>query len=188
MTTTQIVKKRLPWVIGIIAVMVGLDQLTKQWAVANMDELMTPIEYLGGLFNLRYVQNTGAFLSLGNDLSPGLRMVLLNVLPAILLVGMLLYILVNRELDRLQVIGLSAIVGGGLSNIVDRIAQGYVVDFMHMKAFGLQTGIFNVADLAIVFGMILILPSMIKGEKKAKPQAVETTSPQIDETEVKSDS
>lgn len=181
-------KRRLPWVIGIIGIMVALDQLTKIWAINNMQRLMDPIEYLGGLFNLRYVENRGAFLSLGNDLAPGLRMVLLNILPAILLIGMLAYILRNRSLDRLQVIGLSAIVGGGLSNIVDRISEGYVVDFMHMKAFGLQTGIFNVADLAIVFGMILILPSMIKGEQKPKPQAVETTAQEVDETGVKTDS
>ncbi|MEL6669473.1 MAG: signal peptidase II [Bacteroidota bacterium] len=188
MTTNQIMKRRLPWVIGIIGIMVALDQLTKVWAVNNMQRLMDPIEYLGGLFNLTYVENRGAFLSLGNDLAPGLRMVLLNVLPALLLIGMLAYILRNRSLDRLQVIGLSSIVGGGLSNIVDRIAQGYVVDFMHMKGFGLQTGIFNVADLAIVFGMILILPSMIKGEKKAETKPEEAVQEQVDKPEVASDS
>lgn len=173
-TTTPNWKSRLPLVAGIITVMVALDQWSKHWATNNFTlDRLSDVVYWDGFFSFKLVHNTGAFLSLGENFPDWLRMILLNVFPAILLVGMLIYILRSSQLDKWMIIGLSMIVGGGLSNIVDRIASGFVVDFMHMKVFGLQTGIFNVADLAIVFGMIFLIPSMIRGEQKEEEIVVE---------------
>ena len=166
-------KQRLPIVSAIIGLMVVLDQWTKHWAANKFTLDHIPDEkYWDGFFSFNLVHNPGAFLSLGANFPDWLRMLLLNIFPAILLVGMLIYILRSTSLDKWMIIGLSMIVGGGLSNIVDRIWSGYVVDFMHMKVFGLQTGIFNVADLAIVFGMIFLIPSMFKGDPKKEDVAL----------------
>ena len=149
-------RTKLLLVLASVALTVGLDQWTKQLAIAHLQG--APEEYyLGGLLRLTYTQNTGAFLSLGSDLGPIWRMIMLNVMPALLVVGLLWYIFREKKLRALMVIGLSLIVGGGLSNIIDRIAYGYVVDMLHLKAGGLQTGIFNVADMAIMGGMFVMI-------------------------------
>jgi signal peptidase II len=65
-----------------------------------------------------------------------------------------------------QQIAFGLIIGGGLSNIYDRIVAGKVVDFMNIGIGGLRTGIFNVADNAIMIGLFLMLPALFwKGEK-----------------------
>jgi signal peptidase II len=101
-----------------------------------------------------------------------MRNVLLNIFPALLLVALFVYVLRSLSINKWQIIGLAFIVGGGLSNIIDRILYGHVVDFLHMKAFGLQTGIFNVADMAIMLGMFIMLPFAFQKEKKDKPEVV----------------
>ncbi|NJC24962.1 signal peptidase II [Neolewinella antarctica] len=165
-------KARIVPVAIAIVVTVLLDQWTKQLAIEHLlgqpDHL-----FFGELFRLTFVRNTGAFLSLGSDLGPIFRTLLLEVFPAALLVALLYYIFKERHLNKWQVVALALIVGGGLSNIVDRLLFGHVVDMLHMKAFGLQTGIFNVADMAIMAGMFIMLPFAFRDEPVAEPGAEE---------------
>lgn len=171
------IKSRLVPVFLAIGVTVGLDQWTKQLALAYQNTLRGGIDYLGGLFKLTFARNTGAFLSLGADFNPLLRTLLLEVFPSLLLVGLLFYIFRSRELNRWQVVALALIVGGGLSNIVDRLLYKSVVDMMQMQALGLRTGIFNVADMAIMAGMFMMLPYALRGEPKpADEEEAATTS------------
>lgn len=156
-------------VLAIVAVSVGLDQWTKKLAVDYLQGEPDQF-FLGELFRLTFVENRGAFLSLGANLSEGMRNILLNIFPALLLVALFVYLLRSRSINKWQVLGLAFIVGGGLSNIVDRIMYGHVVDFLHMKAFGLQTGIFNVADMAIMLGMFIMLPFAFQKEPKPKQE------------------
>lgn len=170
--------QRLIAVLAVITVTVGLDQWTKKLAVDHLQGEPDQF-FFGELFRLTFVENRGAFLSLGANLSDGMRNVLLNIFPAILLIVLFVYLLRSRSLNKWQIIGLAFIVGGGLSNIVDRILFGHVVDFLHMKAFGLQTGIFNVADMGIMLGMFIMLPFAFRKEPEEEknvsepPQTVE---------------
>ncbi|MEM9836226.1 MAG: signal peptidase II [Bacteroidota bacterium] len=167
---------RLTTVLAIIVVTVGLDQWTKKLAVDKLQNAADQ-EIFGELFRLTFAKNRGAFLSLGSELSEGLRSVLLNWMPAALLVALFIYLLRDKQINKWQIFGLACIVGGGLSNIVDRILFGYVVDFMHMKAGSLQTGIFNIADVAIMIGMGIMLRYAFQRPEPIKEETDTTEEP-----------
>ena len=170
-------RSRLLIVLVVVAVCVGLDQWTKYLATVHLQGEPDQF-YLGDVLRLTHVHNTGAFLSIGSGLNDTWRPILLNLFPALLLVALLYYIFREKLLNRWQVVALALIVGGGLSNIVDRLLYGHVVDMLHLKALGVQTGIFNVADMAIMAGMFIMLPFALRpprGETQniASPQSAD---------------
>jgi len=127
-------------------------------------------EYLGGHFTLQRVENTGAFLSLGDSLSGPVKYILLNILPTIAILFGLWYIFTKPKLDKITVLAIILIIGGGAGNIYDRVLHGSVTDFMHIGFGALQTGIFNVADMSIMAGTFMIL---LHAWFKKKPEDVE---------------
>ncbi|MCB9275732.1 MAG: signal peptidase II [Lewinellaceae bacterium] len=165
--------RRIIRVLGIMAANIAFDQATKQLAreyLAGRGQL----SYLGDTFRLAYVENKGAFLSLGAGLSDNLRFVALHILPVALLLGLLAYTLFSQQLRGRQIIAFSFIVGGGFSNVIDRILYGQVVDFMNMGLAGLRTGIFNFADLSIMIGLVIMLPEVFGSKKAEQPPAGDT--------------
>ena len=115
------------------------------------------------MFILIKVENTGAFLGMGSELPEKLRVLILIVLPIIVLIGITAYTYIDKALDKISIIGFSLIIGGGIGNIFDRIVYGSVTDFFYLDFWGIfQTGIFNIADLSVSTGMILILISSFK--------------------------
>lgn len=150
---------RLRRLFAVTAVTVALDQLTKA-AARTWLASRPPISLLGGLVRLAHSENVGAFMGLGSGLSPPLRTLLFGIFAGMLLVGTTIYLLTTRGLAPMDVVAASLVIGGGLSNLIDRIAQrGAVTDFLNVGIGGLRTGVFNVADLAIVVGVIyLIVP------------------------------
>jgi len=166
-------KQRLITVGTAVALTVGLDQWTKQLAIEHLQG-KPPSYYFGELFNLTYATNTGAFLSIGEDLGPVLKPILLNALPALLLIGLLVFIFRERNLNGWQTVALALIVGGGLSNIIDRLLHGHVVDMLHIRLTDtLQTGIFNVADMAIMAGMFIMLPFVFRKDAVDESEVVD---------------
>lgn len=155
----------------IIVLGVALDQITKVWAKSNFKG--QPGEsYWNDFFRFAYAENEGAFLSLGSTMNPTLRLILLTIIPGIVLVGLMIYLLRSDKLSLPENIAFGLIAAGGIGNIVDRVLEGKVVDFMIMEVFGWHTGVFNVADLYIVIGILLfILAYFIKArqQKKAQP-------------------
>ena len=134
-----------------------LDQLTKHWAIATLKGQPTS-HWLGDVFRLGYTENPGAFLSLGASLPEPLRTLLLSGAVGVFLIICTGYLLRSRNLERFSALALSLVVGGGFSNLLDRIfrTQGRVVDFMNLGVGELRTGVFNVADLAIVAGVVML--------------------------------
>ena len=173
-------RTRLLILLSTVVVTVGIDQWTKVLATTHLQGQPDQF-YLGDLLRLTYVHNTGAFLSLGSDLGPTLRPILLNLFPALLLIGLVWYIFRELRLNRWQLIALSLIVGGGLSNIIDRLAYGYVVDMLHLKAGGLQTGIFNVADMAIMAGMFIMIPFAFLDSRREKEAQREEVAEMVED-------
>lgn len=167
--------KRTALVVGIVAVNVIVDQVTKELARLHLQGQADQL-FWDGFFRLTFVENRGAFLSLGAQLSDQLRALVLHIFPVILLAGLLWYTLRSKSLIRWQIIAMSFIIGGGLSNIYDRLLYGQVVDFMHMRVLGMQTGIFNTADVSIMLGLFVILALSFQ---KAPEQAPAETSSMV---------
>lgn len=150
----------------LIVLNIVLDQLSKLWVRA---EVMAGSrkELLGQYLSLHNVENKGAFLGLGSDFNPILKVMLLNVLPIVVLGFVLVHIFRNKSLDKASVIGFACIIGGGIANIYDRILYGSVTDFLHIDLGGVfRTGIFNLADVSVMVGMGCLLLSSFKNRKK----------------------
>jgi signal peptidase II len=113
--------------------------------------------YLADSVRLDYAENPGAFLSMGAQLPPAWREGLLTWGVGALLCALAALTLLKREVDHRELVSYALFLGGGLSNWADRVVRGgSVVDFMNLGLGTLRTGIFNVADLAIVAGVVLL--------------------------------
>ncbi|HEX7572217.1 MAG TPA: signal peptidase II [Bacteroidota bacterium] len=122
-----------------------------------------PREIAGGLMTLSYAENRGAMLSLGAGLPERTRFLIFTAGVGLLLAGIAGVILFAPALSPPLVTGLSLILAGGGSNLFDRLANdGRVVDFVTLGAGGIRTGIFNLADVAIMLGASLFLLTMIR--------------------------
>lgn len=163
---------RLLLLFAVLGFSVGCDQATKQ--IANATLKGEPAHrFLGDTFRLLWATNEGAFLSLGANLPPTLRYGILTVAVGALLLGIVIFTAVSPKLDPTQVSGYAMIAGGGLSNWVDRARNdGAVVDFMNMGiGETLRTGVFNVADLAIIAGILFLLYAGWKQDRAKKKEA-----------------
>ncbi len=141
----------------VVMTCVGCDQATK-YTARHFLEGERSQSYLGDLFRLGYAENTGAFLSLGSNLPDGVRTLIFTVLAGVFLVGFAVYLLKSATLPRRAIVAGSFIVAGGIGNLIDRVVNdGAVIDFLNVGIGTLRTGIFNVADMAIMAGIILFL-------------------------------
>ncbi len=160
------------WQIAIVALStVLLDQLTKVIARSSLSP-MEELSYLGNTFVLLHTENTGAFLSLGANLPENVRFMIFSVLVGFGLLYVLYSLIKDKTMDRHETLAWAMIIGGGIGNLIDRIFRGSVTDFMNMGIGNLRTGIFNIADIAVTTGAILLfLSAMIKkfGNKKGTP-------------------
>ena len=154
-------RKRNLLITTIVFLTIALDQISKIW-VRNNFESYIENSIICDLFILIKVENTGAFLGMGSELPESLRILLLIVLPIIVLIFITIYTYIDKELDKISIIGFSLIIGGGIGNIFDRIVYGSVTDFLYLNFEFFKTGIFNIADLSVTIGMILILISSFK--------------------------
>ena len=134
-----------------------LDQFSKIWIRNNYEDYVEQ-KIIGDFFSLIKVENTGAFLGMGSELPEYARILLLIILPIIVLILITIYTYVEKTLDHISIIGFSLIIGGGIANIFDRIFFGSVTDFLYINLGGIfKTGIFNIADLSVTAGMILVI-------------------------------
>ena len=148
----------------IVGLSIAFDQLSKIWVRNNFESYIEK-SIIGDVFTLIKVENTGAFLGMGSELSEIPRILLLIVLPIIVLISITLYTYLEKTLDQTSIIGFSLIIGGGIANIFDRIVYGSVTDFLYINLGGIfKTGIFNIADVSVTTGMILILISSFKNK------------------------
>lgn len=151
----------------VVASTLILDRVTKALAQLYLSEVKEfRFEIL--LLRLQHTENSGAFLSLGAQLSSEFRYFLFVVIVfAVILVCMVSAMRTPKE-ARFQILGLCLLVGGGLGNLVDRIGHGSVTDFLWLQAGPFHTGVFNVADMAIMAGVGLMLVQALVSEKPAQ--------------------
>ena len=146
--------RRLRGALLIAAAVVLVDQLTKHWAVNNLQD--RNVDVIGSLrFNLAY--NTGMAFSKGTGIGP-----VIGVVALLVVVGLLISI--GRTSSPLYTPAVGLIIGGALGNVVDRLFRspgwfrGGVVDFIDVQWWP----IFNVADIAVTVGGTLLLLSTLR--------------------------
>jgi signal peptidase II len=139
---------------------IGCDRVTKEMAKDHLMN-MPPVSYLHDTFRLEYVENTGAAFGLGNELPETISFWLLSILPLLFLLALSVYtIRRSHEMSFLKMFGLSLLIAGGLGNIIDRILfDRHVTDFMNVGILNLRTEVFNVADVCVTTGIIILLLS-----------------------------
>lgn len=135
---------------------ISCDQISKSM-VRRSIEYHEKIGFVNNYVTLTKIENTGAFLSLGNDLPGALRIILLIAFPVFVMTIGLFFLFMKTSISKSTLIGFSFVVGGGIGNMYDRIVYGSVTDFLHIDFVIFQTGIFNMADVSIMTGMFLIL-------------------------------
>ena len=146
----------------VVAAIIFVDQLTKHFV---RERLSAPRELLGGMITLFRTENAGAFLSLGANAPPIVRTIVFGVFVAVTLAGAG-YALATGRVRRSEAYAVALVVAGGIGNLIDRIARGgRVTDFVIVEAGPLHTGVFNVADMAITFGVIWLFIASLKPRK-----------------------
>lgn len=154
----------------IAAVAIALDQLFKHWIVTNVS-YGTDRALLPGIVHLTNVKNTGAAFSLFSNST-----ILLTVVTIIFILCLIAY-LIFAKLDVRCRVCLSAVIGGALGNLADRLRLGYVIDMFEVEF--VHYAIFNIADCFIVVGVILFclfyIFSELKSEKALKSKSGEKT-------------
>lgn len=154
------------FIVLVIVFNIAIDQISKVLVRANF-EYREIKSLIGDKFIMQYVENKGAFLGMGSDMNDTLKLIFLLILPTLVLGYVIYYIVKTKELDRLSLIAFCFIVGGGIANVFDRIVYGQVTDFFFINLGGIfKTGIFNIADLSVTTGMIMLLFGGIFNQKK----------------------
>lgn len=134
---------------------IGCDRVTKDLAKEHLKNKQ-PVSYFHNTVQLKYVENTGAALSLGDHLPKMISLLLLSILPLSILVMLFIYTIKNaEEINLLKMFSLSLIFGRGIGNIIDRLFfDRHVPDFIFIEYKNLHTGIFNLADVCVMAGTI----------------------------------
>lgn len=148
----------------LILLNIGCDQISKKLVQKNVEK-HDYIELFNDNFILTHVENKGAMLGFGESFSPTVKILLLQILPVLVLLILLFNILQKKNLNKLLIVAFSFVIGGGIGNLIDRIAYGKVTDFFILKIGVFKTGIFNMADLSVTIGVLLIFFISIKHKK-----------------------
>ncbi len=150
------------WIAALVlASSVGCDQVSKQ-AASQWLAGEAVRSYWGDTVRLLYIENTGAFLGLGAAWPEFVRFTLFTLISSVVVIGALGWVFVQLwrrpgDLPWLPTLGALVLLAGGVGNLVDRtLRNGAVVDFMNVGVGSLRTGIFNIADVQIMAGALLL--------------------------------
>lgn len=146
----------------LLIVLIGiiLDRITKIWALRSL-ATGNDIIVIKDLFAFSYLENRGAAFGIFQN-----RVLPLAVMTSLVIVGMVYYLVKYKPVSKLLRYSLALIIAGALGNLIDRLANRFVVDFilLHYKdVYYFPT--FNVADMLVVVGTILLAICILKDEK-----------------------
>ena len=167
---------RLRLLLVLLVSLVGCDQASKQYAVTHWAHLETqpPQSYCYDTFRITFAYNEGAFLGLLDKQPPNVRYAVLVIGNGLLLVALAVAILWMPTIDRWSYLAWALVFAGGIGNLIDRIRINAVIDFLNLGINPVRTGIFNVADMAITAGFLMLVPQIFRSEPK-ETQAPATT-------------
>ncbi len=176
MTESMSRTSRLRLMLVLLVSLVGGDQASKYYAVSHWKN--QPLQsHLGDTFRIQYAENTGAFLSMFGNLPANTRYSILVIGNGIGMAVIAAFILGVAKIDRWTYIAWALVFAGGIGNLIDRMRINAVIDFLNLGIGPVRTGIFNVADMAITAGFVMLLPSIFRSpaEDTPAPASVEST-------------
>ncbi len=149
------------WRLALVATLmigcVGCDQVSKGVARAQL-ELGASHSYLGDTFRVMHVENPGAFLRIGANLPPTIRVAVFQGAISLLVLALLWMAAFRRDIRPWHVVGFTLLAASGAGNLIDRfLYDGRVTDFLNLGIGDLRTGIFNFADVFGMVGFVVLL-------------------------------
>jgi signal peptidase II len=137
----------------VAALIIALDQATKTWIV---HDIMSPPRWIEvtSFFNIVMVWNKGASFGLFSTQSPWTQAVLGGFA---IVISIVLAVWMYRARSKWLAVALGLVIGGALGNAIDRAIYGAVADFLDFHAYGYHWPSFNVADIAISVGVVMLL-------------------------------
>ena len=147
--------------------LIGIDQLTKWWAVQTLAS-GHEIKIWEGVLHFTYLENRGAAWGIFSG-----KQIFLIALTAIIIIAMLVYLfkMAKTKVDLGYQIAFILIISGAIGNLIDRVRLNYVIDFIYFKLIDFP--IFNVADILVVCGVFLLMLCIFLEEKKATNKEVD---------------
>ncbi len=159
----------------LVGTTVGCDRVSKHFAARELAGEPRQ-SFLADTVRLEYAENSGAFLSFGDNWSAAARHGVFTIGTGLILCAMVVAA-IRFRLSGPALVGLALYFAGGASNLVDRVLRGSVIDFLNVGVGPLRTGIFNVADMAILLGVAIFLFTHRQGEVSEPPPAPSPTLP-----------
>lgn len=144
-----------------ISLVIIIVDIISKLLVSNNLLLNKSITVIPNFFYLTYAHNYGGAWSIFNDST-----LVITIISFIVILVIIYYLIKNKVSKTIEKIGYSLLLGGAIGNLIDRIINGYVIDFLDFYIFEYDFPIFNVADIGIVVGIIVLLISMCLEEFK----------------------
>src|SRR5436853_278913 len=157
---------RLPY-LSLAIVTLVVDRWSKT-LIQHRFDLNESVSVIDGLFNITSVRNTGVAFGIFSSFSSPAKSLLLSVFTACAAVVVITYSVRSPARNRLLQVALALILGGALGNLYDRIAYGYVVDFLEFYVRAYHWPSFNVADSAISVGVALLALEILRNEAPSR--------------------
>lgn len=151
----RLIKNR-EYVYSVACVLLIVDQLLKL-LVRSKVELLDDIEVIPGFFSIYHIENTGGAFSLFSGAT-----IILIVLSILVLAFLHYFVLTDEVMTKWRIFGLGIVIGGIVGNLIDRLLYGAVVDFLSFDLFGYGFPVFNIADIGITVGFVIIAIGILR--------------------------
>ena len=148
--------RKYPLVIGIAAVVLIIDQLTK-WYIRNSFSLYESVTVIDSFFHITHVRNAGGAFGLLNQAASTWRLPFFLAVSCVAVVVLLMFVRRVQPGQWWLLLALGSILGGALGNLIDRMLFGEVTDFLEFHWRNYYWPTFNVADSCITVGMVILL-------------------------------
>lgn len=172
------IKKNKEKAYSVAAIVIIIDQIIK-FVISNKMSLEQEIEVIPKFFSLYYVKNTGAAFSILQN-----QRVLLIIVSLVFLYFIDRFIEREKDLNKLSIISLGFIIGGIIGNLIDRLIQDGVIDYLSFQFGKYLFPIFNIADSFIIVGIVLLIIGIIKEEKEHKLRKIPIKERLSDQVEI----
>jgi len=151
----------------IITIIVAVDLFTK-WLISYYLMPYQTVPVIDGFFNIVYAMNRGSAFSFLHSAPDWFRKPFFFIIPLAAMI-FIAYIMIKAQKNKIQFFAFASVLGGALGNFISRLYPGYVIDFLDVRITNTyHWPSFNVADIGITVGLVLVMLDIAKMESKKK--------------------